>query len=229
MTDNARPLRMALIGGGGAGFIGKVHATAATLDRQAELVAGALSSDPARSKSSAAAFGIADDRAYGSFQELIDAEREREPDDRVDFVSIATPNQTHCHIACAALDAGFHVVCDKPMTTNIADAEMMVNRVEHSNRVFALTHNYSGYPMMRQAREMIAAGEIGDVIAVRGTYVQGWMHSMQRDEQARSRRVEIGPDKSEWPRRITRRHRHARVSSGDAVRYRSLPQAPAAE
>jgi predicted dehydrogenase len=172
---------MGLIGGGGAGFIGKVHATAATLDRQATLVAGALSSDPTRSKASAAEFGITDDRAYGSFRELIDAERERDENDRVDFVSIATPNHTHCEIACAALQAGFHVVCDKPMTTNMADAEKMVETVERSGRVFALTHNYSGYPMIRQAREMISAGELGDVIAVRANYVQGWMHGMQSD------------------------------------------------
>jgi predicted dehydrogenase len=176
-------LRMGLIGGGGAGFIGKVHATAATLDRQAAIVAGALSSDPVRSKASAAAFGIADGRAYGSFQELIDAERERDEHDRIQFVSIATPNHTHCEIACAALQAGFHVVCDKPMTTNLQDAEKMVATVEKSGRVFALTHNYSGYPLIRQAREMIAAGELGDVIAVRANYVQGWMHGMEPDQE----------------------------------------------
>ena len=177
-TEESRPLKMALIGGGGAGFIGKVHATAATLDRQAELVAGALSSDPQRSRGAARTFGIDESRAYGSFQELIDGELARPADERVDFVSIATPNHTHCQIAVAALAAGFHVVCDKPMTTNLADAEQMVTAAETSGRVFALTHNYSGYPMMRQARDMISAGELGDVIAVRATYVQGWMHGM---------------------------------------------------
>ena len=179
MQDTTRKLRMALIGGGGAAFIGKVHATAATLDRQAELVAGALSSDPQRSRESAAAFGIDSDRAYGSLQELVDGERRRGADDRVDFVSIATPNFTHCQFACTALEAGFHVVCDKPMTTNMADADKMVSTVQRSGRVFALTHNYSGYPMIRQAREMVAAGEIGEVIAVRATYVQGWMHGIE--------------------------------------------------
>ncbi len=183
---------MALIGGGGAGFIGKVHATAATLDREAELIAGALSSDPQRSKASAAAFGIAADRSYGSFHELLETESQRDENHRVDFVSIATPNHTHCEIACAALAAGFHVVCDKPMTTNMADAEKMLATTERSGRVFALTHNYSGYPMMRQAREMISAGELGEVIAVRVTYVQGWMHGMQRDAK-----VERGDWKSD--------------------------------
>ena len=120
--SSSKPLRMALIGGGGAGFIGKVHATAATLDREAELVAGALSSDPDRSRQSAAEFGIDADRAYGSYQELLEAEAKRPDGDRVDFVSIATPNFTHCDIACSALEAGFHVICDKPMTTNIDDA-----------------------------------------------------------------------------------------------------------
>ena len=172
------PLRMALIGGGGAGFIGKVHATAATLDRQAVLVASALSSDPEKSRDSASQFGIHADRAYGSYQELIEAESSRPVDERVNFVSIATPNHTHCEIACAALDAGFHVVCDKPMTTNLDDAARMAKTVQRSGQVFALTHNYSGYPMMRQAREMIADGELGDLIAVRATYVQGWMHGM---------------------------------------------------
>lgn len=189
------PLRMALIGGGGAGFIGKVHATAATLDRQAQLTAGVLSSNPERSRRAAATLGIAPDRAYGTFDELVEAEASRDPDDRVNFVSIATPNFTHCDLACRALQAGFHVVCDKPMTTNLSDAEKMVTAAQQSGRVFALTHNYSGYPMMRQAREMVAGGDIGDVIAVRATYVQGWMHGMDPDDT---------PDRGAWksdPRR----------------------------
>ncbi|NND96280.1 MAG: Gfo/Idh/MocA family oxidoreductase [Pirellulaceae bacterium] len=169
---------MGLIGGGGAGFIGKVHATAATLDRQTQIVAGALSSNPERSRDSAAMFGIDTQRAYGSYQELIERELARPENERIDFVSIATPNHTHCEIACAALEAGFHVVCDKPMTTNLDDAQRMVTAAEKSERVFALTHNYSGYPMMRQARDMIASGGLGDLIAVRATYVQGWMHGM---------------------------------------------------
>ena len=143
---------MALIGGGGAGFIGKVHATAATLDREAVLVAGALSSNAERSRRAAAEFGIAPDRAYGSFHELLESESRRPEDERVNFVSIATPNFTHCEIACAAMEAGFHVVCDKPMTTNLNNAQKMVAAVQETGRVFALTHNYSGYPLMRQAR-----------------------------------------------------------------------------
>jgi len=177
---------MALIGGGGTGFIGKVHATAATLDREAVLVAGALSSDAERSKAAAAEFGITEDRAYGSYKELLNAEQQKPADQRIDFVSIATPNFTHCEIACAAMEAGFHVVCDKPMTVNLDAADRMVKTAQETGCVFALSHNYSGYPLMRQARQMIAAGELGDIIAVRATYVQGWMHGMQPGaEQAR--------------------------------------------
>lgn len=179
MTNRQNKLRMALIGGGGAGFIGKVHATAATLDREAELIAGALSSDPKRSKLAADEFGISDERAYGTYQELLAKESQRPQDERIHFVSVATPNFTHCEIAIAALQAGFHVVCDKPMTTNIADAERMAATVRETGRVFALTHNYSGYPLIRQARDMVASGELGDIIAVRATYVQGWMQGME--------------------------------------------------
>ena len=179
---SAQPLKMALLGGGGAGFIGKVHATAATLDRQAELVAGVLSSNPQRARAAGDPFGIDPERAYGSLTELIQRERERPPGDRVDFVSIATPNHTHCALACEALEAGFHVVCDKPMTTNLADAQRLRAAVENSDRVFALTHNYSGYPLIRQAREMVAAGDLGEVIAVRVSYVQGWMHGVDPDD-----------------------------------------------
>ena len=189
LTPRQAPLRMGLIGGGGAGFIGKVHATAATLDREAELVAGALSSNPDRSRAAAAEFGIEDSRAYGSFAELLDAERELPEDQRINFVSIATPNFTHCEIARAAMEAGFHVVCDKPMTTNLNDAQSMVDTVKRTGRVFALTHNYSGYPMMRQAKDMIASGELGEIIAVRATYVQGWMHGMEPGAQQ---------DRGEW-------------------------------
>ena len=177
-----RPLRMALVGGGGNGFIGKVHTTAATLDRQAVLVAGALSSNPERSRESALAMGIAPDRAYGSFHELINSEKLRATDDRIDFISIATPNHTHREIACAALAAGFHVVCDKPMTISTADADAMVTAVRDSEVIFALTHNYSGYPLVRQARELVANGVLGDLIAIRTKYVQGWMHGMDPDE-----------------------------------------------
>ena len=148
-----RRLRMALIGGGGAAFIGRVHVFAATLDQRAELVAGAFSSDPLRSRAAAPAFGVAADRAYGSYAELIAAEVRLPADRRIDFVSIATPNDTHFAIAEAALQAGFHVVCEKPLAIRLDQALLLEERVQRTGAVFALTHGYAGYPVVRHARD----------------------------------------------------------------------------
>jgi predicted dehydrogenase len=172
-----RKLRMGLVGGGQGAFIGRVHATAAVLDNRAALVAGALSSDPERARASAPAYDIAPDRAYGSYAELVEGESAREPGDRVDFISIATPNHTHFDIARMALEAGFNVICDKPMTFDSEQAEALCAAVEASGAVFAVTHNYTGYPMVRQAREMIASGELGEIQAVRSQYLQGWLRT----------------------------------------------------
>ncbi|MDA7978165.1 MAG: Gfo/Idh/MocA family oxidoreductase [Pirellulales bacterium] len=172
-----RKLRMALVGGGQGAFIGRVHATAAILDNRAELVAGALSSDPARAKASAPDYDIPPERAYGSYQELIEAESQRPPGDRVDFVSVATPNHTHFEIAKAALDAGFNVVCDKPLTFDLPQAEELAKAVNASGAVFAVTHNYTGYPLVRQVRQMVQAGELGEIQAVRVSYIQGWLRT----------------------------------------------------
>jgi predicted dehydrogenase len=173
-----RRLRMGLVGGGGNAFIGRVHALAATLDARADLVAGALSSDPVRARDAAPDFGIKAERAYGSYRELIDSELQLPADQRIDFVSIATPNHTHFEIAKAALDAGLNVVCDKPMTTEIGHAEQLVGLVERSGAVFTLIHNYAGYPLVRQAREMILGGELGEIQAVRANYITGSLRRM---------------------------------------------------
>ncbi len=178
MPTNAplhRKLRMGLVGGGQGSFIGRVHATAAVLDNRAALVAGALSSDPARSKASAPDYDIPPERAYGSFQEMLAAESKRP--DKIDFVSVTTPNHTHFAVAKAAAEAGFNVVCDKPMTFDLAQAEELVKVVETSGVVFAVTHNYTGYPLVRQAREMVLNGELGEVNAVRSSYIQGWLRT----------------------------------------------------
>src|SRR5690349_19940756 len=135
-----RKLRMALVGGGQGAFIGRVHATAAVLDNRAELVAGALSSDPAKAKASAPSFDIKPDRAYGSYKELIESEKKLGDDKRIDFISVATPNHTHFEIAKAAVEAGFNVMCDKPMTFDLAQAEELLKAVEKSGVVFAVTH-----------------------------------------------------------------------------------------
>ena len=178
MPTNAplqRKLRMGLIGGGQGSFIGRVHATAAVLDNRAALVAGALSSDAARSKASAADYDIAPERAYSSYTEMATAESERA--DKVDFVSVATPNHTHFEIAKTFVEAGFNVICDKPMTFDLAQAEELLKIVEKSGVVFAVTHNYTGYPLVRQAREMILNGELGEINAIRSNYIQGWLRT----------------------------------------------------
>lgn len=179
-----RKLRMALVGGGQGAFIGRVHATAAILDNRAELVAGALSSNPEKAKASAPAYDIKPDRAYGSIDELIEKESALPEDQRIDFVSVATPNHTHFPIAKAAAEAGFNVICDKPMTFDFAQAEEMVSLVENSGIVFGVTHNYTGYPLVRQAREMILSGELGEINAIRSNYIQGWLRKrLETDDQ----------------------------------------------
>ncbi|HKD38526.1 MAG TPA: Gfo/Idh/MocA family oxidoreductase, partial [Pirellulales bacterium] len=170
-----RKLRMALVGGGAGSFIGRVHATAAVLDNRAALVAGALSSDPQKAKASAADYDIRPERAYGSYRELIDKEKALPADERVDFISIATPNHTHFEIAKAAVEAGFNVICDKPLTINLAEAEQLADVVDRSGVVFAVSHNYTGYPLVRQARQMILGGEFGEINAIRSFYIQGWL------------------------------------------------------
>ena len=191
-----RKLRMAIVGGGQGSFIGRVHVTAAVLDNRAALVAGALSSDPARAKASAADYDIEPSRAYGSYQEMFDKERGLPADQRIDFVSIATPNHMHFPVARAAVEAGFHVICDKPMTLNVAEAEELAALVKGSSVVFAVTHNYTGYPLVRQARQMILSGELGDIQAIRATYIQGWLRSRLESEGQKQAAWRTDPTKS---------------------------------
>lgn len=187
MPTNAplnRKLRMALVGGGQGAFIGRVHATAAILDNRAALVAGALSSDPAKAKASAPDYDIPAERAYGSYRELIETESKLPPDQRIDFISVATPNHTHFEIAKAAVEAGFNVMCDKPLTFDLKQAEELAEAVDRSGVVFGVTHNYTGYPLVRQAREMILSGELGEIQAIRAFYIQGWLRTrLEADNQ----------------------------------------------
>ncbi|HXG08905.1 MAG TPA: Gfo/Idh/MocA family oxidoreductase [Gemmataceae bacterium] len=170
-----RKLRMGLVGGGQGAFIGRVHATAAILDNRAVLVAGALSADPEKARASAPDYDIKPERAYGSYREMIEKESQLPPGERIDFVAIATPNNTHFEIAKAFAEAGFNVMCDKPMTFDLAQAEELAKVVERTGVVFAVTHNYTGYPLVRQAREMVRSGELGEINAIRAFYVQGWL------------------------------------------------------
>jgi predicted dehydrogenase len=162
-----------MVGGGQGAFIGAVHRIAARIDDQFEFVAGALASDPVRAKASAAELGIANDRAYGSFEEMAKAEAARA--DGIEAVSIVTPNHLHGPVARAFLEAGIHVICDKPLTTTVAEAEELVELVRKSGKVFVVTHNYTGYPMVRQARAMVANGDLGEIRLVRAEYLQDWL------------------------------------------------------
>jgi predicted dehydrogenase len=172
-----RKLRMGLVGGGQGAFIGRVHATAAILDGRACLVAGALSSDAAKAKASAPDYDIKPGRAYGSYMEMIAAEMKLPATERIDFAAVATPNHTHFEIARAFAEAGFNVMCDKPMTFDLAQAEELAKIVAKSGVVFGLTHNYTGYPLVRQARDMVLGGELGEINAVRAFYIQGWLRT----------------------------------------------------
>src|SRR4051812_29671914 len=180
-----RKLRMGLVGGGQGAFIGRVHATAAVLDNRAALVAGALSSDPAKAKASAPDYDIPAARAYGSYQEMAAAERKLPETERIDFVTVATPNHTHFEIARAFAEAGFNVMCDKPLTFDLAQAEELAQVVKRTGVVFAVTHNYTGYPLVRQAREMARSGELGEINAVRAAYLQGSLRKQRTPEQQR--------------------------------------------
>lgn len=191
-----RKLRMALVGGGQGAFIGRVHVTAAVLDNRAALVAGALSSDPAKAKASAPAYDIPADRAYGSFTEMVEKEAALPADKRIDFVTVATPNHMHFPVAKAALQAGFNVVCDKPLTFDLAQAEELLKLVEQSDAVFAVTHNYTGYPLVRQAREMILSGELGEIQAIRSNYIQGWLRTRLESSDQKQAAWRTDPGKS---------------------------------
>ncbi|MFO0897914.1 MAG: Gfo/Idh/MocA family oxidoreductase [Pirellulales bacterium] len=199
MATNAplnRKLRMALVGGGQGAFIGRVHCTAAVLDNRAALVAGALSSDPARAKASAPDYDIPAERAYGSVPDMLAAEKKLPEDKRIDFVSVATPNHTHFEIAKAAVEAGFNVICDKPMTFDLAQAETLAEAVDKSGVVFAVSHNYTGYPLVRQARQMILNGELGEINAVRSNYIQGWLRTRLESENQKQAAWRTDPSKS---------------------------------
>ena len=166
-----RRLRLAVIGGGPGSFIGGMHRMAARIDDCSELVAGVLSSDPGRSIDRAKEIGLQEGQGYFSVAQMLDAEKQKE--DGADVVAIMTPNDSHFEYAMAALDHGFDVICDKPMTNTLKEAQTLHDKVVESKRVFCLTHNYTGYPMTRQARAMVSAGELGIIRLVQVDYVQG--------------------------------------------------------
>ena len=191
-----RKLRMALVGGGQGSFIGRVHSIAAVMDNRAVLVAGALSSNAERAKASAPDYDIPLERAYGSYTEMFEKEAALPADERIDFVSIAVPNHMHFPVAKAAIEAGFNVVCDKPVTFNLEEAEELAKLLDGSDVVFALTHNYTGYPLVRQAREMVLSGELGEINAVRACYIQGWLRTRLEGDDHKQAAWRTDPTKS---------------------------------
>lgn len=166
-----RPIRLALIGGGPGSFIGRMHRTAARLDGRYEIVAGVLSSKPEKAKTAGREIGLDAERSYKDVPAMLAAEKTRK--DGVDAVAIMTPNDSHVPYSIAAMEAGFHVICDKPLSNTIAEAENLVAAVRKQDRIFCLLHNYSGYPLVRQARAMVEAGELGEIRLVQVEYVQG--------------------------------------------------------
>ena len=174
----SRKVRMGMVGGGQGAFIGAVHRMAAALDSQIELVCGAFSSDPARSRASGAALFLSPERTYGSFEEMILKESTLPVGERMDLVSSVTPNHMHFAPARMALESGFHVICDKPMTFNLEEAYALQKIVKESGRFFALTPNYTGYPMVKQARKMVNTGDLGAIRKVVVEYPQGWLSTL---------------------------------------------------
>ena len=171
----SRKLRMGMVGGGPGAFIGEVHRKAARIDGGIELVAGAFSRSPRKSRQTGREQCLDRDRVYPDHVTMIEAELARDEGDRIDFVSIVTPNRTHFPIARDFLKAGFHVVCDKPMTMDVKEARELRRIVRRSKRVFALTHNYTGYPMVKLARDMVRQGDLGEIMKVVVHYPQGWL------------------------------------------------------
>ena len=170
-----RKLRYGMIGGGRGAFIGAVHRIAAAMDGQAELVAGAFSSDPDRSRASGSDLFLGPERVYGSYAEMARAEAGMPPGRRLDFVVIVTPNDRHFPAAKLFLESGFNVVCDKPATFSLAEARKLRTIVRRRGKVFVLTHNYTGNAMVKQARELVRAGRLGDIRKVVAEYPQGWL------------------------------------------------------
>ncbi len=181
-TVQTRPIRLGMVGGGKDAFIGAVHRIAARIDGAYDLVAGALSSTPEKALESGRALGLKEDRIYGSFEEM--AKREARLKDGIEAVAIVTPNHMHYPAAKEFLKRGIHVICDKPLTSTLADAKKFVKAAESSDALFFLTHNYTGYPMVRQAREMVASGDLGTIRVVQVEYPQDWLTVEQHNKQA---------------------------------------------
>jgi len=192
----SRKIRMGMVGGGRGAFIGGVHRMAAAIDGQIELVCGAFSSNPEKSRLSGEDFYLPADRVYGSYAEMIEKEKALPEGERMDFISIVTPNHVHYGPAKMALENGFHVVCDKPLSFDLEEAESLQKIVEETGLFFALTHNYTGYPMVKQAKAMIANGDIGRVRKVVVEYPQGWLSTLLESTEQKQAAWRTDPKRS---------------------------------
>ncbi|MEM1085077.1 MAG: Gfo/Idh/MocA family oxidoreductase [Verrucomicrobiota bacterium] len=184
MKASERKIRYGMIGGGRGAFIGAVHRIAAGIDGQIELVCGAFSSDPQRSKDSGADLFLPPERCYGTYEEMMEKEAVLPEDERMEFVAIVTPNHVHFPAAKAALEAGFHVLSDKPATFNLAEAKELQGIIDKSGQLYGLTHNYTGYPLVKEARNMVASGKLGKIRKIVVEYPQGWLATrLEADDQ----------------------------------------------
>jgi predicted dehydrogenase len=185
-----------MVGGGPGAFIGGVHRICLAMDGQFQLVAGAFSSDPAKSRQTGGELGLDPKRVYGSFGELLEGETKLPPDQRVHAISIVTPNNVHFAPAKAALERGFHVICDKPLTITVEEAEELERLVEKSGLRFCVTHNYTGYPMVREARNLVQSGRIGSIRKVYVEYLQGWLSDKLEDSGQKQAKWRSDPKQS---------------------------------
>lgn len=192
-----RKIRMGMVGGGRGAFIGAVHRIAAAIDQQIELVCGAFSSTPEKSKASGSDFFLPPERCYGTFQEMIETEKTLPEGERMDFIAIVTPNHMHFPPAKMALENGFHVLSDKPACFNTAEVKELAEIVKNSGKLYGLTHNYPGYPMVKQARQMVKEGKLGKIRKVIVEYPQGWLATkVEDDAEAKQASWRTDPSKS---------------------------------
>jgi predicted dehydrogenase len=189
-------LRLGMIGGGQGAFIGAVHRIAARIDGDYELVCGAFSSNAEKSKASGAELGLSADRSYASYEELIEKEKQLPADKRVQVISIVTPNHVHFGPTKMALENGFHVVLDKPMTFSLAEAKELEKVVKSSGKLFCLTHTYTGYPMVKEAKQLVKAGKIGKVRKIYVEYPQGWLSTFLEGDDNKQASWRTDPGKS---------------------------------
>ncbi|MFI5158823.1 MAG: Gfo/Idh/MocA family protein, partial [Sphingobacteriales bacterium] len=189
-------LRLGMIGGGQGAFIGAVHRIAARMDDEYELVCGAFSSDAEKAKASGLLLGLSPDRAYASYHDLIEKERQLPEDKRVQVISIVTPNHLHFAPAKLALENGFHVILDKPMTFSLAEAKELEKIVKASGKRFCLTHTYTGYPMVKQARQLVSDGKLGRIRKVYVEYPHGWLSTFLEGENNKQASWRTDPGKS---------------------------------